>query len=79
MANPSIRYGASIRKRYAEIRKEKRGLYKCDVCGRNTVRRISTSIWRCKHCGTTYAGGAYAMRTQAGEIAKKLVEDLSKK
>lgn len=76
MANPSIRYGSSLRKRYNEIKKEKRMLYRCEICGRDAVKRINTSIWRCKHCNTTYAGGAYAMRTPAGEAAKKLIEDM---
>jgi large subunit ribosomal protein L37Ae len=75
MANASIRYGASIRKRYNKIKAEKRALYLCDVCGKSGVRRISTSIWRCRHCNTTYAGGAYSLKTAAGAVAKRLVEE----
>lgn len=78
MANASIRYGASIRKRSREIQREKKSLYKCDLCGKTAVKRVNTSIWRCKHCGTTYAGGAYSMKTQAGEVAKRLIEELKK-
>ena len=79
MANSSIRYGASLRKRHDEIQKEKRSLYKCEACGRMTVRRVGTSIWRCRHCNTTYAGGAYSMSTPAGETAKRLISEMSKK
>lgn len=75
MANSSIRYGASIRKRYNKIKQEKRTLYLCDVCGKVGVRRISTSIWRCKHCSTMYAGGAYSMKTAAGSVANRLIAE----
>lgn len=77
MANYSIRYGASLRKRSAEIKKEKRALYKCELCGKVAVKRISTSIWRCRRCGTTYAGGAYSMTTPAGDAAKRLIQGMS--
>ena len=79
MANSSIRYGASLRKRNDEIKREKQGHYKCEACGRMTVKRIGTSIWKCKHCNTTYAGGAYSMTTPAGETAKRLIKEMAKK
>lgn len=79
MANASIRYGASIRKRADKIRRDKRSLYMCDMCGKNGVKRIGTGIWKCKHCGTTYAGGAYSMKTAAGAAAKRAVEALQAK
>lgn len=79
MANYSIRYGASLRKRQSEIKKEKSKLYRCEACGKIAVKRISTGIWRCRHCNTTYAGGAYSMSTPAGEAAKGFIEDMAKK
>jgi large subunit ribosomal protein L37Ae len=78
MANASIRYGASIRKRYDKIRQEKRARYLCDVCGKGAVRRKGSSIWECRHCGTIYAGGAYSMKTAAGSVAKRLVEEIKR-
>ena len=79
MANASIRYGTSIRKRYRSIKAEKQASYKCEMCGRMTVKRIGTSIWKCRHCGATYAGGAYTMTTAAGEVARRLIEDHGKR
>jgi large subunit ribosomal protein L37Ae len=76
MSNASIRYGARIRKRAREIKVKKIGLYKCEACGQIRVERTSTSIWRCRHCNATYAGGAYALTTSAGELAKRLMADL---
>ncbi|MCL5412303.1 MAG: 50S ribosomal protein L37ae [Candidatus Marsarchaeota archaeon] len=77
MANQSIRYGASIRKRVIAIGEQKRARYKCETCGRVTVRRVSTSIWKCSHCGVTYAGGAYTLTTTAGEAAKRIIGGMS--
>lgn len=76
MANFSIRHGASIRKRNAAVKKLKTSLYKCSSCGRLSVQRISTGIWRCRHCNATFAGGAYTLTTTAGEIAKRLIENM---
>ncbi len=77
MANASIRYGARIRKQYVSVQREKDALYKCPGCGRIKVKRVSTGIWRCVHCGKTYAGGAYSMSTPTGEAAKRLITELS--
>jgi large subunit ribosomal protein L37Ae len=79
MAQASIRYGASIRKRYAKIKKEKSSSYKCEMCGKTGVKRLGTGIWQCKHCHTTYAGGAYSMTTPAGVNARRQIENYSKK
>lgn len=78
VANSSIRYGARIRKQYRKIKAEKISKYMCEMCGKKSVKRISTSIWRCRHCGTTYAGGAYSMTTPAGANAKRLIESYKK-
>lgn len=74
MANASIRYGARIRKRYRKVRQEKAARYTCEMCGKEAVKRTGTGIWRCRHCNTTYAGGAYSMTTPAGTNARRLIE-----
>lgn len=78
MANASIRYGRRIRKAVAVIKKNKISHYKCEMCGKISVGRIGTSIWKCKHCKTTYAGGAYSMTTSVGESAKQQIKELGK-
>lgn len=78
MANYSIRYGASIRKRARGVKQKKQGKYRCEACGRMSVKRIGTSIWRCAHCNATYAGGAYTMTTPEGEVARRLIDDVRK-
>ncbi|MGA3020999.1 MAG: 50S ribosomal protein L37ae [Candidatus Micrarchaeales archaeon] len=78
MANWSIRYGASLRKRYTAISKEKRKLYQCEVCSKEAVKRISTGIWKCKHCGAIFAGGAYSLKTETGKTVERLLNQIKK-
>jgi large subunit ribosomal protein L37Ae len=79
MAQDSIRYGVTIRKRVKAIKDKKRDSYKCGACGKTTVKRVSTSIWRCRHCNATYAGGAFTLTTQEGEVARRLIEGIAKR
>jgi len=78
MGSARMRTGASLRKRYKEIRQQKIALYRCNSCGRISVERIASSIWRCRHCKVTSAGGAYMLSTAAGEIAKRQISSLKK-
>ncbi|MCL5239601.1 MAG: 50S ribosomal protein L37ae [Candidatus Marsarchaeota archaeon] len=78
MANWSTRYGVNLRKRYLAISKEKKTAYECDVCGKAAVRRLSTGIWKCKHCGATFAGGAYSLKTEVGRTVERLLGQLKK-
>ncbi len=72
MSNKSIRYGVSLRKREKAVVSQKCRRYRCDLCGKESVRRISTGIWRCSYCNATFAGGAYSLKTAAGEAAGRL-------
>ena len=78
MVNWSVRYGANLRKRYLAVAKDKKALYKCEVCGKDSVKRISTGIWKCKHCGATFAGGAYNLKTEAGRTAERILGQTKK-
>ncbi|MCL5100939.1 MAG: 50S ribosomal protein L37ae [Candidatus Marsarchaeota archaeon] len=73
MANKSIRYGVNLRKRERTIIAQKNTKYKCDLCGKNSVRRVSTGIWHCKYCNATFAGGAYSLKTSAGESVARIL------
>lgn len=77
MANSSIRYGVSLRKRYETVRADKKKRYKCDMCGKEAVKRVGTGIWKCRHCGATYAGGAYSLKTATGDTFNRIINQLS--
>jgi len=57
------RYGRKIRKLAADIEERARIKYKCPKCKHNTVKRVSTAIWKCSKCGYTFAGGTYQPKT----------------
>lgn len=78
MANRSIRYGASLRKRHAAVQAQKKALYVCDACGKQAVKRIGTGIWKCRHCGAVFAGGAYSMKTESGKTLERMMAQSGK-
>ena len=61
------RYGIKIRRKIStlEVRQKKRHV--CPQCNYSAVKRVSTGIWNCRHCGYTFAGGAYLPSTAVGE------------
>ncbi len=73
MANKSIRYGVNLRKRESAVIAQSKSKYKCDVCGKQTVKRESPGIWRCKNCNATFAGGAYTLKTASGETVSRIL------
>ena len=75
MVNASVRYGARVRKQYAAVQRDKNALYKCPSCGAVKVKRISTGIWQCAHCKSTFAGGAYSFTTPLGDASRRLIEE----
>ena len=78
MANSSIRYGVSLRKRLRSVKVEKQARYKCDVCGKESVKRVGTGVWTCRSCGATYAGGAYSMKTATGDSFNRIINQSRK-
>ncbi|MDE1768518.1 MAG: 50S ribosomal protein L37ae, partial [Candidatus Micrarchaeota archaeon] len=72
-SNFGIRYGVSLRKRYLAVKADKQRRYKCDLCGKEAVKREGNAIWRCRHCNATFAGGAYTLKTSAGETVSRIL------
>ncbi len=73
MSNFSVRYGVSLRKRYMAVKADKQRRYKCDLCGKTAVKRVSNAVWKCRHCNATFAGGAYTLKTSPGETVMRLL------
>jgi large subunit ribosomal protein L37Ae len=53
------RYGVRIRRRVQEIDEGRRARHVCPKCQAPAVRRRSSGVWQCHHCGHVFAGGAY--------------------
>ncbi len=65
------RYGRRIRVKVSNIESMMRQKHKCPQCGRKSVKRISTGIWKCSKCETTFAGGTYLPDTPVGRASQK--------
>lgn len=57
------RYGKKVRQAVVEIGKMKKQRHICPKCNMPYVRRLSAGIWKCKKCGTKFAGLAYVPAT----------------
>ncbi len=77
MSRFGARYGRKLRNRVEEIEKKMKQKHRCPQCGRNAVKRISTSIWKCSKCGATFAGGAYFPETPSGRIVRRTIKRIS--
>ncbi len=74
----SQKYGAKNRKLVDAAIQSQKKKYECKRCGKKKVRRIGFSVWKCRSCSSVFAGGAYALSTEAGEIAVRSIEEYSK-
>ena len=55
----STRYGVKTRTQIAMIEAKQKALHPCPRCGQVRVKRLGTSIWKCRRCKCVFAGGAY--------------------
>jgi large subunit ribosomal protein L37Ae len=77
MAKMGVRGGAELRKRAADVDKQKRSRYACPKCGKESVKRKSNALWKCNSCSATFAGGAYSLNTPMGETANRAIVDIA--
>jgi len=68
------RYGVRARTRIRNVEIPQKAKHFCPSCGYQKVKRVSTSIWRCKKCGTKFAGGTYIPQTETGQNVKKMLK-----
>ncbi len=61
------RYGVKLRRRVSKLEQHQKQKHTCPECHYKAVKRVSTAIWCCRHCGYTFAGGAYLPTTAVGE------------
>lgn len=66
------RYGVSVKTQIRDIEVEQRKWHLCPECNYQKVKRLSTGIWECRHCGIQFAGGAY---TPIAAMIKKIEEE----
>ncbi|MDR0198133.1 MAG: 50S ribosomal protein L37ae [Methanomassiliicoccaceae archaeon] len=64
------RYGVVIRNRVKNIERIQKLRHECPVCHHASVKRESSGIWLCRHCGTKFAASAYT------PVAKKPISQV---
>jgi large subunit ribosomal protein L37Ae len=67
------RYGVKIRRRVSKLEIRQKQNHTCPECQYQAVKRISTGIWKCHHCGHKFAGGAYLPTTAVGESRRESI------
>ena len=74
----TAKFGARLRKLADAADNARKTKYECPKCGKNKVARKCNAIWRCRSCDTVYAGGAYSLHTETGEIMLRVVKEYEK-
>ena len=67
------RYGVKIRRRVSTLEAKQRKKHNCPKCQYKSVKRVSTGIWNCRHCGHTFTGGAYLPATAVGQSRREVI------
>ena len=65
------RYGVVVRNRVKNIEQTQKMRHECPVCHHTSVKRESSGIWSCRHCGAKFAAAAYS------PVAKKAISKVS--
>ena len=73
------RYGVMARRRVAAVERRQRAKHSCPSCAAPKVKRISTSVWSCRKCKHTFAGGAYVPVTGGGLEIRKTLKGINDK
>ena len=58
------RYGVVVRNRVKNIEAKQKMSHECPVCHHESVKRVSSGIWACRHCSAKFAAGAYSPDTK---------------
>ncbi len=72
------KYGATIRKLAEKSLLSAKARYECPKCHKKKVVRKGNSLWECRSCKARFAGGAYSLHTEVGEVAARLINEYSR-
>jgi large subunit ribosomal protein L37Ae len=72
------RYGGTLRKVIKKMEVTQHSKYVCTFCGKNSVKRQATGIWKCTRCKKTMAGGSYVLSTAAAITVRTAITRLQK-
>lgn len=55
-----VRYGRTVKEKFAKCEMEHRGEHKCPYCALVKVKRVAVGIWQCNKCNSKFTGRAYS-------------------
>merc|ERR1712179_641017 len=67
------RYGASLRKMVKKMEVTQHMRHTCTFCGKESMKRSATGLWKCKPYRRTVAGGAYNYSTVAAANVRSFI------
>ena len=65
------RYGARLKKKFAEVESQQKMTYPCPYCTYVKVKRVSMGVWQCKKCEAKFSSKAYSV----GKVEIKVEEE----
>ncbi|KAK9476331.1 ribosomal protein L37ae, partial [Lipomyces japonicus] len=71
-----VRYGSSLRRQSKKLEIQQHAKYLCSFCGKSSVKRSATGIWKCRSCHKTVAGGAYVLSTTNAATVRSTIRRL---
>lgn len=72
------RYGATLRKLLRKVEVQQHSKYTCVFCGKDSVKRVVTGIWKCGSCNKVQSGGAFVLATPAATSVRTNISRLRK-
>ena len=65
-----VRYGRTVKHKFANIEAEQKSKHKCPYCLKPKVSRISFGIWNCGSCNSKFAARAYTVGSKVNLVAE---------
>ena len=73
------RYGARLKKKFAEIESQQKMTYPCPYCTYVKVKRVSMGVWQCKKCEAKFSSKAYSVGKVEIKVEKEQEQVAPKK
>jgi large subunit ribosomal protein L37Ae len=78
MGKYGTRYGAALKKMAKKLNESTSATYVCPFCGKDAIRRVAVSVWKCRRCNKILAGGAWQLATPSALSVKTTIHRLRK-
>ena len=63
-----VRYGRTVKHKFAKIEMEQKKDHKCPYCAKLKVKRLSVGIWECGKCKSKFAARAWTLGSRSSLV-----------